>query len=221
MCRRQNRSVCVVQWWLASLDLWKHMGRSLRPGAEIQVMLMCSMSRYCVASVCPFLLNVTHLISAEDCSCGASNMSSYVVICIADCHGSRHVCVCITLSLLSYFLTFSTSWFLHEHQCLFISMCVCVSAPTPQPLLGRSPVPAVLIISVWRRLAQFSRNRGLVSFPHTHAHTHTQLTLIIEACYFASKSGRVRAHLNTIILKGPTKSGLFSLCVFIKSDLSH
>ncbi len=92
---------------------------------------------------------------------------------------------------------------------VWVCVCVCLPPPpAPQSLLGRSPVPAVLIISVWRRLAQFSRNRGLVSFPHTHTHSHSLTHTHTHKPYFNNHCSLLhcprvwmcRCNFNTLIL---------------------
>lgn len=155
-----------------------------------QKQLIWWISRNCSVSVCQSLLNVRRLISVEGCSrsCWAGNMSSCVVGCIAGCQALSGVCVCVCNHIYFHFYLLISAWAsvsvwlvavcLRVPVCMSVFMCVWPPLSAPflllTPPLGRSPVPAVLIISVWRWLAQFSRNRGLFSFPHSLSLTHTQ-----------------------------------------------
>lgn len=141
-------------------------------GADIWMFLqICWISRHGPTLSGPFLLNVSRLISAEDCEQHVSNMSSRVlslllrVVCVC-------VCVCVYVCVCMHFCFFITSiseiFYLTHWLYLCVHACVCVFGSNPSPFqLGQSPVPAVLIISVWRWLAQFSRNRGVFSMSHT------------------------------------------------------
>lgn len=136
----------------------------------------------------------------------------YVIVCrhlyrrlTGSLRGSVCVSVCLTLCVHSNFLSASTCWFLHEHQCLFVCLrcafvwlsclcvCVCLSAPTPHPSPPAGSVSCACCADnqcvTSAGSVQQEQGTGLIS---THSHTHTahfnndgNLIYCLKVCMFA------------------------------------
>lgn len=143
------------------------------------VLIPCDAWKWLSISLCPWWQRISDMVQqcqVHFCWMSVVSLVQTVSIMLATCHPvsstASQVCVCVWKFIMHAFLFFITSIADIFHLTHWVYLCVlcsvCVFGPHPSPFqLGQSPVPAVLIISVWRWLAQFSRNRGPVSIFYT------------------------------------------------------